>query len=972
MNSARETTLVGRADELVALERALDGAGGGQAGLLQVIGEPGIGKSQVLAELAERADGRGFLVLAGRAAEFERDVPFAVFVNAMDDYLGSLNQRAFNALGRERTAEVARVFPGLGELAGELAPSLQSERYRLHDAVRALLDVLASGKPLLLVLDDVHWADEASLELLAHLVRRPPTAGVLTAVAARPRQSADLLVQALGLAVRDGLGERLELGPLSQSEAGQLLGDSVPADSRESLYRESGGNPFYLEQLARHGGAVVSQGADPFSVEGVPAAVTAALAEELDALPGPVRTLAQAAAVVGEPFETDLAAGVADLSPDVSIEALDALLDGDLVRPTDVPRRFRFRHPIVRRAVYEWSKPGWRLTAHERAARLLAAQGATPGVRARHVEQSARPGDTDAISVLGQAGQEATGRAPAAAAHWFGAALRLVPADDAGKRLEMLIPQAKALAAAGRLAEARQALHDTVELLPPELAAIRGQIVAAIAMVENLMGRHGEATALLEQALDELTDAGSPEAAALMIELANDGLYAPDYQAMIEWSRRAYEIAGELEGHQALMASAAGSLALAEYNVGDIASSRVHLEEAAAIVERLTEAEQAEKVSSLLYVGWTRMSLEDFDEGIRILDRGLEVCAQTGQDHLIVPMLIGKAICLTWQGRLREAGELAERIVQVARLSGNDQSRAWALTLRSWVATFAGDLSTATAYGEEAIHVVEHGVLSNYFSALTHSYYAETRLENGDPERCISETLSALGGEDLPVIEISYRSHCYEILTRAALAADRLEDADRYASLAEAAVEGIPLGGRVGEARRARAAVYMAQGRPDEAARCALEAVAAQEEAGARGEVARSRILAGRALAAMDQRDQAIRELERAYAELDQCGSDRSRDEAARELRRLGRRVRGGKTSDRQAVQVSSTAGLSRREQEVAALVAEGRTNRQLAEELFLSEKTIETHLRNIFRKLGVSSRAAVAAATLRGGDQAS
>src|SRR5205085_838181 len=140
-------------------------------------------------------------------------------------------------------------------------------------------------------------------------------------------------------------------------------------------------------------------------------------------------------------------------------------------------------------------------------------------------------------------------------------------------------------------------------------------------------------------------------------------------------------------------------------------------------------------------------------------------------------------------------------------------SRAWALTLRSWVATFAGDLSTATTYGEEAIHVVEHGVLSNYFSALTHSYYAENRLENGDPERCISETLTALGGEGLPVIEISYRSHCYEILTRAALAADRLEDADRYASLAEAAVEGIPLGGRVGEARRARAAVYLAQGR---------------------------------------------------------------------------------------------------------------------------------------------------------------
>ena len=131
--------------------------------------------------------------------------------------------------------------------------------------------------------------------------------------------------------------------------------------------------------------------------------------------------------MAGDPFEPELAATAAGTSEAAAIEAVDELLRLDLVRETDVPRRFRFRHPLVRRAVYEATPGGWRLGAHERCAEALAARGASAAARAHHVERSAREGDVGAVAVLREAGEAAVRLAPASAAHWFAAALRLLP-----------------------------------------------------------------------------------------------------------------------------------------------------------------------------------------------------------------------------------------------------------------------------------------------------------------------------------------------------------------------------------------------------------------------------------------------------------------------------------------------------------------------------------------------------------------
>src|SRR5262245_29147355 len=185
--------LVGRADELASLEQALEELDRGRPGAVALLGEPGIGKTRLLRELTVRAERRAYLVLSGSASELERDLPFSAFVDALDEYVESLGPNRLSALDDDVQAELAHVFPSLSSLAESRKVTLQHERYRSHRAVRALLEQLAERAPLVLVLDDFHWADSASVELLGALLRRPPSAAVLIALALRPRQLSELL-----------------------------------------------------------------------------------------------------------------------------------------------------------------------------------------------------------------------------------------------------------------------------------------------------------------------------------------------------------------------------------------------------------------------------------------------------------------------------------------------------------------------------------------------------------------------------------------------------------------------------------------------------------------------------------------------------------------------------------------------------------------------------------------------------------
>src|SRR5262245_33988902 len=181
---ADASPLVGRDAELRAIEQALSTVASGRWRAVGVLGEPGIGKSRLLGELGVRAAARGALVLAGRAAELERDVPFALWVEALGAHVAAAPDQALAELGEDGLADLAVALPAVARSTG-VAPAPAVERHRVARAVRALLDGWARRRPVTVLLDDVHWADPASADVIALLLHRGTRTGVLLALAAR-------------------------------------------------------------------------------------------------------------------------------------------------------------------------------------------------------------------------------------------------------------------------------------------------------------------------------------------------------------------------------------------------------------------------------------------------------------------------------------------------------------------------------------------------------------------------------------------------------------------------------------------------------------------------------------------------------------------------------------------------------------------------------------------------------------------
>ena len=383
-----------------------------------------------------------------------------------------------------------------------VAQALQNERYRAHRAVRTLLEVLAT-KPTLLVLDDFHWADSASIELTGALLRRPPAAPVLLVLAFRPRQLPGRLAAELSRAERNDLVTRIELAPLSAPAARELLGTGFGGPRRRSSTRRAA--ECRSTSSSWRGGvgrrrAAARRGDSGAELQNVPSMVQSALAEELTLLSDGGRRVLQGAAVAGDPFEPELAAAAAGMTEAGELTALDELLELDFVRPTTCRGasasaiRSSAAPSTRRRPPAGASAPTSARRRH--SPRAAPRRGAGPPRRALRA-----PGRRRAVALLAGAGEDAAGRASGSADRWYGGARGCSGGARARRGPVRILLAARRRSP--RSAGARES-HEVLEaesgaLRRSKRRAVRGSRPTACAGIERPSGAAGAANARLRE-----------------------------------------------------------------------------------------------------------------------------------------------------------------------------------------------------------------------------------------------------------------------------------------------------------------------------------------------------------------------------------------------------------------------------------------------------------------------------------------
>jgi class 3 adenylate cyclase/tetratricopeptide (TPR) repeat protein len=383
------TPFVGRAKEMARLRAKLDEARAGHGGLVMLVGEPGIGKSRTIEEFAEQARAGGALVLAGRCFEGEWAPPYAPFAEAIAGYAKDADPDVLRADLGHGAPPVARLVPSLRERLpdiGEPVPlNPDEERFRLLDAVSQFIIATSARAPIVLVLDDLHWADGGTIAMLRHVARFLPGQRTLVLGAYRDveldRQHP--LADALAALRSAAEYERILVKGLDEAEVRALLTDfaeqDVPDDFVHAISAETDGNPFFIREvlihLAEEGKIYQQDGRWASNVSiaemGIPEGVRQVIGRRLSRLPESANRLLTAASGFNGPFRVGLAAGAAGLNEAEALDAVDAALDAQLVQPSGDPESYDFAHALIRHTLYSELSPSRQVRLHRRIAEAM-------------------------------------------------------------------------------------------------------------------------------------------------------------------------------------------------------------------------------------------------------------------------------------------------------------------------------------------------------------------------------------------------------------------------------------------------------------------------------------------------------------------------------------------------------------------------------------------------------------------------
>jgi DNA-binding CsgD family transcriptional regulator len=952
--------LVGRSEEVRILGTALDELAAGRGVIIELNGDPGMGKTRLLTELGAQAASRGVGVLSGNATEFERDLPFGVFVQALADRY----RRAAPELPAEEAQRLSALF------SGHSASGSGMERFRVYAAVRELLTGW-SQQGLVLALDDMHWADPGTIELADYLVRRPPDTALMLVIAQRGRQAPARLAGTLARGIELGTVARVELGPLPPAHLAELAGPGLDDRTVQDICAESGGNPLYLLAAAATRRAAGNAAADPAGTTlpaTNPAGTTPAgngrapnpleeiLLAELAPLTAAQGTVAAAGAVIGEQFSIDALPPVADLSREEVAAAVGALTRRDILRQAaEFPAELTFRHPVLRRVIYQNAEPAWRAAAHRRALAELTRRGAPAAELAHHVAAASGgqlPGD---LQILLSAASRTMSSAPGTAAHWLKVALEIIPDDaqHAQQRLEILLKLTRALGAAGHLAESRELMHEILRLVPMRPAGARVAAVAFCARMERQLARFPEARALLEAELASSRAADTGEGINLAIEYGFVAVQSATFPSargvVLSAMERAHRRGDKLRHAYARAVSGLG-----EVYEGNIKDAERAVDGAVALVDMLSDGELSGEPECLAALGWAELFLERYPAAARHFARGVAISRHSGQDHELPRLLLGQCMLACWAGPLDRAITLAEEAEEVARHTDGRDVLGFALGLKALALSWAGGPDSdkqAADLAEQAAAIVPPE--SVWWARTIATVRAATLLRSGDPGRCL-HLMTGLGGNSLSLLQPSLRPIYLDMLTAASVRSGDVAMAREWSQRADAEARRLGLAGQRGYALRSRGYLLSATGRHDRAAACFHAAADLLGSAGltvgqawALAMAAPSAVTAGRTEAALAMAREA-RSLGQVVA------SERIRSFADATLQRLAARPAAQDRAD-------PLAALTMREREVARLAATGLTSRDIAAQLSVSPRTVDTHLSRVYRKLGLSSRAALA-----------
>jgi DNA-binding NarL/FixJ family response regulator len=947
----RTAGLLERDGELSELDRLVEEACAQRGRLVLIEGPPGIGKTRLLESARAKAGARGMAVLAARASELDREFPFGVVRQLYEPLIAAAGDARRERLMAGAAGLAAPLLGdtaagGAGAGGGTAGGAAAGGALPLFHALYWLTANLAEDGPAALVIDDLHWADSSSLRFLQFLVPRLEELPVLVALATRPGEPGFDRRAIDGIAT-DPLAVVLRPGPLSGDAVATVVSDELgdsPDDRFSSACREAtGGNPFLLRELVRElaaDGVAPSAGHETLVRQLAPPGVARAVLLRLARLGLGASALARSVAVLGDGTPRRRAFALADLPEDSGDELAGALADADILSAAPA---LAFAHPILRAAVYSDMDVAERGRAHRRAAALMADEGAEPDALAVHLLATNPDSDPFVVATLREAAQRARARgAPAAAAACLRRALAEPPMPE--ERARVTLELASAELHSGEPAAAVGHFEDVAprSVDPRVRAGCVGDQVLALQAV----GRNDDARALVADLVEELADVDRDLALSVEASLIAG--------AILERSRRAWA-RERLERHRGRLtgATAGERKLLATIAHTDAFSGDAPAESVANAAERALEGgglrDEGSGRATPYFSAVTVLVLADRLEPARhALDEAIDDVRRRGSSLWLFAACTGwRAWLNARQGALAEAEADARTCAELSLPQGGFAASPPMLGFVLEVLVQRGELDYAEAMLAGAGMSERPAGHDAGFDAVMHAR-ARLRAARGD-----------LAGAQPDLAGLSRRRARWNtfpalvppVLVTPALRTGDGERVERM--LREARTWGTPRA--VGMALHAAALEEQEEQR---ALDLLAEAASVLEPSPARVEHAHALADLGAALRRSGLRAEAREPLRRALDLADDCGARPLAERARQELRAAGGRPRRPR--------ISGSDALTASEQRVAAMAADGLSNPEIAQALFVTKKTVEAHLGSAYRKLGINSRAQLGAA-LRG-----